>query len=330
MTDEDLEDRLAAVERRLNAAYPEPQDGVDEERVESMAERLADVEAAVEAIEGYVGAIEREDEELERRADAALAATDDLAERVAELEARVGRARERAVDASERTTGAGIRSPAADDGAVATADRPAATDDDPPTADDGGSTATVDARSPPPTAAAPVAEQPAAAADVDSASTSRDDGWTDEFWADESSAAWETGEDAGGEPRRREEHGDFGGRPSDESTVGDAPLDSTVTSASDAFDDRSGAGDRGAPPRRDGAGVADERCAAQRRAPGRDDPVSGWGTSSEATAHDDPRRTDSRDRPSNQRDHAETDDWTSTDGGDEPGQTLFERLRELL
>lgn len=89
MTDEDLADRVAAIERRLDQAYPEAPDRVEEERVEAMADRLAELEAAVEAIEGYVGEVERVDDELERRADAALAATDDLQARVQELETEV-------------------------------------------------------------------------------------------------------------------------------------------------------------------------------------------------------------------------------------------------
>lgn len=124
MTDDDIEDRLAAVERRLDAAYPEPTEGVDEERVEAMAERLADVEAAVEAIEGYVGEVERIDDELERRADAALAASDDLEERVAELEATIAAQRERANSPVETATDATDGEPA-----LATGGPPAPTRD---------------------------------------------------------------------------------------------------------------------------------------------------------------------------------------------------------
>jgi len=87
MTREDLAERLDAVERRLDAAYPEPGEPADDERVEEFADRLADLEAAVEAIEGYVGEVERVDDALERRADAALAAVDDVEATAADLEA---------------------------------------------------------------------------------------------------------------------------------------------------------------------------------------------------------------------------------------------------
>lgn len=94
MSREDLAERLDAVERRLDAAYPDAADCVEEERVEEFADRLADLEAAVEAIEGYVGEIERVDGELERRADAALAATDDLESTAAVLESATEELRE--------------------------------------------------------------------------------------------------------------------------------------------------------------------------------------------------------------------------------------------
>ncbi|AGN02032.1 hypothetical protein L593_10435 [Salinarchaeum sp. Harcht-Bsk1] len=94
MSQDDLAERLDAVERRLDAAYPDAAaDGTTEQatdRIETFAERLADLEAAVEAVEGYVGEIERVDAELEQRADAALATADGLESRVEHLEARVG------------------------------------------------------------------------------------------------------------------------------------------------------------------------------------------------------------------------------------------------
>jgi len=94
MSQDDLAERLDAVERRLDAAYPEGNAAAaaDEQitdRVESFADRLADLEAAVEAVEGYVGEIERVDEELERRADAALATADGLEESIDAVETRV-------------------------------------------------------------------------------------------------------------------------------------------------------------------------------------------------------------------------------------------------
>lgn len=84
MTDP-IEQRVAAVERRLDAEAPEPTNV--EVDLEQLQEQIAELEAAVEAIEAYVGHVERTDDELERRANAALAAIDDLEARVERLEA---------------------------------------------------------------------------------------------------------------------------------------------------------------------------------------------------------------------------------------------------
>lgn len=63
-----LERRLEAVERAL--AEDEPVDRVD--RLDDLEARVAELEAAVEAIRGYVGSVRAVNEEIERRAELAL------------------------------------------------------------------------------------------------------------------------------------------------------------------------------------------------------------------------------------------------------------------
>jgi hypothetical protein len=116
MSQEDLAERLDAVERRLDAAFPEPTDGAATvertvQRLETFAERLADLEAAVEAVEGYVGEIERVDGELEQRADAAIAAAEGTEERVDAVDQRADGLAER-LDAIEARSES---APSADD-----------------------------------------------------------------------------------------------------------------------------------------------------------------------------------------------------------------------
>jgi len=132
MSQDDLADRLDAVERRLDAAYPPATGGDDasehtDERIEAFAERLADLEAAVEAVEGYVGEIERVDAELEDRADAALTTADGLESRVETLEARVGNdaaAQRERRDAMDAGIGTGRDAGAGDTGSQHQHDRP--------------------------------------------------------------------------------------------------------------------------------------------------------------------------------------------------------------
>lgn len=102
MTDP-LEERLAAVERAVEGDRPasKTSSGSVEERCTALEERVAELEAAVEAVEGYVGHVERTDDALERRANAALAAVDDLEARVTALE---GTTDERQPHRSERRT----------------------------------------------------------------------------------------------------------------------------------------------------------------------------------------------------------------------------------
>lgn len=65
---ETLERRLEAVERALSSGEPlEHQD-----RIDAFERRLADVEAAVEAIRGYVGTVRAINRNVENRADRAL------------------------------------------------------------------------------------------------------------------------------------------------------------------------------------------------------------------------------------------------------------------
>lgn len=118
VTDQDLAARLDAIECRLDAAYPEPPDVPDPDRIDALAERLADVEGALEAVEGYVGEIERVDDELERRADAALAATETIEDRLADLDADVEVLEERLdelVHARPRAVDTGPGGPVADE-----------------------------------------------------------------------------------------------------------------------------------------------------------------------------------------------------------------------
>jgi hypothetical protein len=87
-----LEERVGALERRLDAEIPtEP---TDEQaaafettdcsptdlatRLEALEETVAELEAAVEALRGYVGNVEHVNESVERRANAALAAVERL------------------------------------------------------------------------------------------------------------------------------------------------------------------------------------------------------------------------------------------------------------
>lgn len=56
------------------------------DHLETVENRLGELEAAVKALETYVGQIERTDDELERQANAAIAAVDQLEDRVENLE----------------------------------------------------------------------------------------------------------------------------------------------------------------------------------------------------------------------------------------------------
>lgn len=81
---ETLSERLAAVERAVTggkedhtspeepAALKNELDSLDQ-RVRSIEERVADLEAATQAVRGYVGSVRAVNEEVEARADAALA-----------------------------------------------------------------------------------------------------------------------------------------------------------------------------------------------------------------------------------------------------------------
>jgi len=83
-----LAERVEAVERALTdghelAELPEGADlaatvAATDERVDDVEERLAELEAAVQAVRGYVGNVRSVNREVERRADAALAAVERL------------------------------------------------------------------------------------------------------------------------------------------------------------------------------------------------------------------------------------------------------------
>ena len=86
--DETLERRLRAVERALtdgDAEYGTNDAGAVAERtqrleseLEDVRDRIADLEAATQALRGYVGNVRSVNEDVERRADAALAAVERL------------------------------------------------------------------------------------------------------------------------------------------------------------------------------------------------------------------------------------------------------------
>jgi hypothetical protein len=90
---DDIESRLAAVERAVtdgetdldaaaDAAAVEARLADVEEAVSALDDRLSDLEGAVQAVRGYVGSVRQVNEEVERRADAALAETEALRERL--------------------------------------------------------------------------------------------------------------------------------------------------------------------------------------------------------------------------------------------------------
>jgi hypothetical protein len=58
--------------------------------VAALTERVAELEAAVEALRGYAGSVRAVNDRVEERADAAVATTESLRERVAALEADPG------------------------------------------------------------------------------------------------------------------------------------------------------------------------------------------------------------------------------------------------
>lgn len=89
MPDEDaIERRLAAVERALTDGHDDPaalrQDAAVAARVDELEattvdleRRVADLDAAVQALRGYVGNVRSVNRAVERRAEAALAVADD-------------------------------------------------------------------------------------------------------------------------------------------------------------------------------------------------------------------------------------------------------------
>lgn len=91
MSDASLEERLAAVERALTEgdgsgpviAAPD-RDVV--ERVESLEEDVAELEAAVQAVRGYAGSVKHVNDEVEQRADAAMAKVEALERALADDE----------------------------------------------------------------------------------------------------------------------------------------------------------------------------------------------------------------------------------------------------
>jgi len=103
MDDDRIERRLAAVERAVSdgAAPSELADAaaaVDtaaerDERIDDLAERVAELEAATQALRGYVGAVRSDEGDVADRAERALTAVSDLEARVETLEGAAERSR---------------------------------------------------------------------------------------------------------------------------------------------------------------------------------------------------------------------------------------------
>lgn len=97
MPKDSIEARLEAVERALTDGETPVANLEDaatlrsglvetNERLDDLEERVAELEAATQAIRGYVGNVRQVNEDVERRADAALAKAEALADRVAAVE----------------------------------------------------------------------------------------------------------------------------------------------------------------------------------------------------------------------------------------------------
>lgn len=104
MSDASLEERLAAVERALtegDGSAPDlsAPDRDVVERVETLEEDVAELEAAVQAVRGYVGSVKHVNDEVEQRADAAMAKAEAVERALADGEDAAGVASDR------RTTG---------------------------------------------------------------------------------------------------------------------------------------------------------------------------------------------------------------------------------
>ncbi|WP_227131904.1 DUF7310 family coiled-coil domain-containing protein [Halorubellus salinus] len=97
----DFADRLAAVDDALvdesseddgasGQASGEAGDGAPSDaEVAALADRVAELEAAVQALRGYAGSVRAVNDRVEERADAAVATAEDCRERVAALEREV-------------------------------------------------------------------------------------------------------------------------------------------------------------------------------------------------------------------------------------------------
>lgn len=112
----DLDRRLRAVERALtdgnhdiaelqdSAAMAERLDGL-EDRIATLEEQTAELDAATQAVRGYVGNVRAVNEDVEERADAALAAVDRIEARLDDTGSRLGGTGQRRNDTESRPDG---------------------------------------------------------------------------------------------------------------------------------------------------------------------------------------------------------------------------------
>ncbi|SFR33470.1 MULTISPECIES: DUF7310 family coiled-coil domain-containing protein [Halorubrum] len=108
-----IESRLRAVERAVTGSDARPADAVAdaeataerdrlESRLDDLEERVAELEAATQAIRGYAGSVRAVNREVERRADLALARATEAGREVDGARERSGERGDAAADRSDR------------------------------------------------------------------------------------------------------------------------------------------------------------------------------------------------------------------------------------